>query len=783
MTDGEVSRETISELIKAEKAHEWIDEGLAHNFILAGKHVYVIGREDGCFSGRWNGVWSLPIKILDSIRFGVSLNLNRTLWLDGFCKKFITRLSHIQRTYSLPDLHLNLTELLFIPEEAEAVCWRFKIENRSDDDVSLKFIVNPLVNLMWEVKQTGELWKERKELLFYDEKNDTVIARHKQRSDWIAIFGSDHKPETYYLGLEETDHIPPANVLPSPSKPSYGNMLLTYPVSIGRRGSHELNFALCGGVSTLFQMLRTYEKVIAEFNQQIVEKNRLYEHYLEHTMEIEHPLTKITRSFIWSKVNLQMLKHYQKGFGLGYFAGLPHFPIYFGRDIAWTSFGAAAIGDLEAVKENLLLLAKFQASEDGEDGFREPFFKGEIPHEIRTEGTIYYYSVDATPLFVMAVYNYYKWSKDDIFLRFIYNNVTRALDWCIDADRDKDGLIEHGPEGFLPDVTWMDSHFRGKSAVDVQAIFCKALTCGARIAECLDDETHAKEWRNKAEELRSDIVKRYWSASDAFFCDTILPDGNPSKAQTINAVIPALLKLVDRDKALSVLSRVESQDFMTEWGVRTRSKKDPEYDGRSYQKGGVWPFCTGWVAGAEFAYDRYVEGLNCILRMAKGLEYGANYFKEVLYGDTPPIGTAPIHPGGCFIQAWSASMFLQSVVQGLLGVEPDENRYGLKVIPYILPEWKKLEVKCIRLGENALSLKLTRNHGEIDEKLLNSGDKPIEAEIGFIAPTTINDVRIHEDGEQLEAKIAHCNNQYSRVTVAVTLKPRETRRISFKLTS
>ena len=148
-----------------------------------------------------------------------------------------------------------------------------------------------------------------------------------------------------------------------------------------------------------------------------------------------------------------------------------------GVDVIEAGFPIASEGDFEAVKESLLLLAKFQAREDGEDGVREPFFRGEIPHEVRTEGTVYYYSVDATPLFVIAVHNYYRWSKDDSFLRFIYSNVVRALEWCMNADRDGDGLIEHGPEGFLPDVTWMDSHYRGKSAVDVQAIFCKALIC------------------------------------------------------------------------------------------------------------------------------------------------------------------------------------------------------------------------------------------------------------------------------------------------------------------
>lgn len=781
MIQHEAYRRSLG-LADDEKSYEWIDDDLTHNFTLAGKHVYLIGREDGSFSGRWNGVWSLPIKMLDAIRFGVSFDANKILWLNNFCEKFITRVSHIERIYNFPNFPLSLNELLFIPDDVKAVCWCFKFKNNSRGDLSLKFAVNPLLNLMWEVKQAGELWKERRELLFYDENNSSIIARHNRKSDWVTVLGADRKPEAYCLGLDEVDNtLPNNNILPSPNKPNYGNVLLTYPINIGPGECYSLNFALCGGVSTLSQKLEIYRRIIGNFKSQLTEKNRVYEHYLRYTVGIEHPLDEVMWSFLWSKVNLQMLKHYQEGFGLGYFAGLPHFPIFFGRDTAWASLGATAIGDFETVKESLLLLARFQAGEDGEDGFREPFFRGEIPHEIRTEGTVYYYSVDATPLFVMAVHNYFKWSKDDVFLRFIYNNVVKALDWCINADRDKDGLMEHGPEGFLPDVTWMDSLYRGKSAVDVQAIFCKALTCGAKIAEHLDDTDRAKEWRNKAEKLKNALIEHYWNAEDEFFYDTILPDGTPSKAHTINAVIPAFLKLISHDKALPVLSRIESQDFMTEWGVRTRSKSDPEYDGRSYQKGGVWPFCTGWVAGAEFSYGRYMEGLNCIFRTVKGLEYGANYFKEVLYGDIPPSGITPIHPSGCFIQAWSASIFLQSVVQWLLGIEPNENGYRIKVAPFLLPEWKKLRAKNIRFGGNILTFELTRNLNEIEEKIINFGERTVETEIGFIAPATIQNISAFEECKLLEATNAYHNDLYSIVTSNVTIRPDERKRVIFKL--
>jgi len=147
------------------------------------------------------------------------------------------------------------------------------------------------------------------------------------------------------------------------------------------------------------------------------------------TLDVEVGMSLVDNAFLNSKINLQLLKHYQHGYGLGYLAGLPYFPMYFGRDAAWTLLGVNSIGDFEASKHSLNLLARYQATVDGEDNWRVPFYRGEVPHEIRTDGTIIYYSVDATPLFVIALHDYYKWSGDRLFLQYLYDNVVKAMDW------------------------------------------------------------------------------------------------------------------------------------------------------------------------------------------------------------------------------------------------------------------------------------------------------------------------------------------------------------------
>jgi glycogen debranching enzyme len=110
-------------------------------------------------------------------------------------------------------------------------------------------------------------------------------------------------------------------------------------------------------------------------------------------------------------------------------------------------------------------------------------------------------------------------------------------------------------------------------------------------------------------ELKSLIVGRYWDEAYGFLYDTIQPDGTLKKDMTVNAVIPVFFDIIEPDKAESILKWMESDEFTTSWGVRTRARSDPEYDGKSYQKGGVWPFVTGWVAYSEFSHGNFKKTL------------------------------------------------------------------------------------------------------------------------------------------------------------------------------
>jgi len=746
--------------------HVWYKmENLTENFLLSGRHVYVVAKENGSFSDRWNGIWNLPMKLADSVHFGVSLDEGEILWLHNYCKCFASYVSHVERLYQLPQ-GIQVGESMFVPEKHNAVCWRFSIRASSSSAKPLIFIANPVVNLIWEVKQVSEAWHERRHLMLYDRTLNLAIARHHRRTGWVALFGSNHKPDVVCLGVADLLRVPKSDILPSPLEHCYGGMLFVYKLSPAE--ANHLVFVLAGGDTSLGSLLQECLELLSNHVRFFEDTRLSFLKYMSDTLDVEVGMSLVDNAFLNSKINLQLLKHYQHGYGLGYLAGLPYFPMYFGRDTAWTLLGVNSIGDFEASKHSLNLLARYQATVDGEDNWRVPFYRGEVPHEIRTDGTIIYYSVDATPLFVIALHDYYKWSGDRLFLQYLYDNVVKAMDWCMEADRDGDGLVEHGPEGFLPDTQWMDSYYRGKSAVDVQAIFCQAFKCASEMAEAMSDEEHYKKWMSRHEELKRLLVERYWSDELKFFYDTIRPDGTPDASLTINPALLLFFNLVDPSKAAEVLEKFESDDFSTGWGIRTRAKSDPEFDGKSYQKGGVWPLCTGWVASAEFLYWRFRQGVDRVLEMAEMQRFSPRYFKEVLPGDVHPIEAKVEHPLGCFIQAWSAGIFLYSLVRGWLGVVPNAPQGEMQICPYVPETLRGITVSNLRIGDFLLSLKADKSEDTIKMRVHGNGKGSLKLRLGVVLPPRVEIRSLSLDGVEVDAAVEYLNH-YPRVLVERTL--------------
>jgi glycogen debranching enzyme len=147
-------------------------------------------------------------------------------------------------------------------------------------------------------------------------------------------------------------------------------------------------------------------------------------------------------------------------------AGLPWFMALFGRDSLLTSFQALPyLPGLAAT--TLRVLAARQATVRDDFHEQEP---GKILHELRfgeltacgeRPHSPYFGAADTTPLFLVLLDEYHRWSGDDDLVRTLEPNARAALDWIDDSgDCDEDGYVEYqrrNPTTGLVNQCWKDS--------------------------------------------------------------------------------------------------------------------------------------------------------------------------------------------------------------------------------------------------------------------------------------------------------------------------------------
>ncbi|MEA2676010.1 MAG: hypothetical protein QOJ81_151, partial [Chloroflexota bacterium] len=181
-------------------------------------------------------------------------------------------------------------------------------------------------------------------------------------------------------------------------------------------------------------------------------------------IETNHALAE--RALERSKADLDLLVNDGPARGERYIAaGVPWFSCLFGRDSIITSMQLLAVRP-EIAQATLSILARLQATEV--DEFRDAA-PGKILHELRTgelartdeiPHTPYYGSVDSTPLWLMLLDDYERWTGDSALVERLWPNALAALNWMDRyGDLDGDGFIEYQrlSERGLVNQGWKDS--------------------------------------------------------------------------------------------------------------------------------------------------------------------------------------------------------------------------------------------------------------------------------------------------------------------------------------
>lgn len=309
------------------------------------------------------------------------------------------------------------------------------------------------------------------------------------------------------------------------------------------------------------------------------------------------------------------------------------------------------------------------------EAFRQVLVEGLIPNRFVEVGSDpEYNAIDATLWYVVAIYQYKKYSgrSIDTFLPAIRS----IIDWHIKGTKygiklAEDGLLSGGVEGWQ--LTWMDAKLdghvvtprRGK-AVEINALWFNVLQIADELSKEFDFGLNAKALAAKCKKA---FNQEFIKPNGALY-DVIDLEGKKDDSIRPNQAFAGSLpfKIISRDTAKAVVAELEKH-LLTPHGMRSLTGSDPGFRGScrgdlhsrdyAYHQGTVWMWLWGSYASTKLYVDQ-IEGEKAVKKQLRAIEKhfyqnGIGSLSEVFDGEKPHLA------GGCPAQAWSVAEVLRVI--------------------------------------------------------------------------------------------------------------------------
>lgn len=316
---------------------------------------------------------------------------------------------------------------------------------------------------------------------------------------------------------------------------------------------------------------------------------------------------------------------------------------------------------------------------------------GKIVHELRTGELAdldlvpysrYYGSVDATPLFLLALDRLADRpdpaSRD--LVRTLEPAARAAVGWPrADGGLDETGFVVYRPDpGGLLNQGWKDSydaivHPDGTLATgpialaEVQCYAWAGLRATARCArEVWGDPRWATDLDQRAAALRERFHDRFWLPGPRFPALALDGSGAPVSTLASNAGHALWTGILHAEAARDVAERLAGDDFFSGWSLRTVHRSAPVYEPLSYHRGSCWPHDTALAMAGMARYGQHGPAA----RLATGIVRAGVAFDgrlpELFAGfGQDEFGVPVRYAYAARPQAWSAAAGIAAA--GLLG--------------------------------------------------------------------------------------------------------------------
>ncbi|MDO4296679.1 MAG: amylo-alpha-1,6-glucosidase [bacterium] len=429
---------------------------------------------------------------------------------------------------------------------------------------------------------------------------------------------------------------------------SEGNTYANHRVSIEMEAHSEAELELVYSM----EPITTHAK-------ELLEEEVQYRKDLVKVAGLSHPLAEVL-----VKAANQFVARRDSTGGKTILAGFPFFEDW-GRDTMIAMAGCCiSTGQTETAASILRIFASYC-----KDGLMPNLFP-------EGENQPAYNTVDASLLFIYAVYLYYKKTGDGTLLEELWPVMADIIK-CYQKGThygihmDEDGLLMAG-EG-LDQVTWMDVRVgerlptpRHGKPVEINAYWYNALCIMEELGAVVGETTNLAALAKK---VKQNFTKKFWNEKKGCLRDVLC--GTKAEEQIRCNQIWAVslpFSLLDPEKERQIVDLV-FEKLYTPYGLRTLEMEDEEFRGSyggealcrdlAYHQGTVWVFPLGAYYQAYLkVYGKHAQSRVILIRQLEAME---SALREGCVGQLPEIydGKTPTASRGCFAQAWSVGEILR----------------------------------------------------------------------------------------------------------------------------
>jgi glycogen debranching enzyme len=664
-------------------------ESKAQSFDVGGRRTLVMGKERGGI----NEVWVHPFRILKNLRVGVRVGGNAIEFTDALNPKLTFTPEALTRSYQVDGATVEETVYSHFDKPAGA------IHIRSDAEQNIEFFITGQIDLrlMWPLRDdaTGSL-------KYSWDRNLRAFVIQNATGELVAVVGSSLKPMDKLAGQFSEIVMENGPLVGKPTGTIQVAFAMRIPLNKSRR---EFTFVFAGSNQGAREAVDSYRSLIANPQRALDEQSKHFKKLADRSVRIVSPDSTFNAAYQWTLAEtdrfiattpqlgtslLAGIGTTERGWDSGHkISGRPGYAWYFGRDAVWSALAMLGYGDFETVRNVLEFLGAHQD------------LNGKVLHEYTTSGFIHYDASDATPLYILLMGRYLKASGDVAFVREQFARLRKAIEFCFSTDTDGDHLIENTNVGH----GWVEGGglFPVHTEHYLASIWSAALGEASAVAHALKKHSLAASWEKESNAVAEIVKKEFWNPQTNFYNFAKRQDGSFNAEKTILPAVGMYLGVADTEHAGASLTEFVSANFSADWGTRILGRDNPMFNPTGYHYGSVWPLFTGWNALAQFRWHRYAQGFQTVAsNLALSSPFAAGYIPEVLRGDSLE------EAGVCSHQAWSETMALQPLLEGMLGLRVNALKNEVELRPWFPPQWNEARVERIRVGKAVVSFEMKK---------------------------------------------------------------------------